>query len=196
MPNWVYNSVSISGDVEVINALREQLSAPYEIRGEVVSSPFSFWNVVKPTNLEKYNGVVGTGGLSMNDPEGWYGWNCANWGCKWDASFDDKSDGYELVGESGASLQYHFDTAWSQPQPIIDWLAEYCRKNKLEMSWYYEEEQGWGGEVLMEEGERWEREWDIPNSHEEYLNVNRDCICEWEEDEEIWFDDCPRKEVK
>jgi hypothetical protein len=60
---------------------------------------------------------------------------------------------------------------------------------------YYEEEQGWGGEYEFQNGEISEsREWDIPNSHAEKMDLGQTCNCEiWGDDLDWMFDDCPAK---
>ena len=62
----------------------------------------------------------------------------------------------------------------------------------------YEEEQGWGGEILWtEEGSSIVREYDIPNSHKDYVDRDEvdNCICQRDEDEDDWYKDCPNKTV-
>ena len=193
MPNWVYNSVSITGETGEIESLVERLGKPYTIEGREVSQPFSFWNIVAPTNLEAYFEVIGTGGRTAFDEEGWYGWNCRNWGCKWDAN----CNGEEVVIDHNANqtttAQYHFDTPWSHPEPIIDWLVKYSVEQGFSLEWHYEEEQGWGGEICVEaDGTILSRGWDIPDSHEDNESLSRECVCSYESETEYWYDDCPR----
>ena len=64
MPNWVENSLTITGDIEQLNKLAEQVSQPYtqevedwqthEISEETVKGNFLLWNIVKPTDLDAY----------------------------------------------------------------------------------------------------------------------------------------------
>lgn len=62
----------------------------------------------------------------------------------------------------------------------------------LEFDLEYEEEQGWGGSATYVDGEIVnESHYDIPNSHADYTNLNKDCNCESEIDPEYWFKDCP-----
>jgi hypothetical protein len=192
MPNWVYNSVYISGEAGEVERIVARLSTPNDINGEMVSQPFSFWNIVKPTNLDAYFDTIGTGGRSMDDPDGWYEWNCKNWGCKWDAKCDEETVEVDYLKDQTACVNYHFDTAWSHPEAIIKWLTKYCREHELSLDWHYEEEQGWGGEVLVDSvGKVTIKEWDIPSSHADNRGLGRDCVCEYDDAEEYWFDDCP-----
>jgi hypothetical protein len=64
MPNWVANSLVITGEDKSLNALREQLSQPYHqhhydvftdsISHTEVEGQFLLWNIVRPTNLQAY----------------------------------------------------------------------------------------------------------------------------------------------
>lgn len=49
----------------------------------------------------------------------WYDWSIRNWGTKWDVQFSECS-----FLRSDAGLEYIFNTAWSQPDPVIAKLAE------------------------------------------------------------------------
>ena len=63
MPNWVMNSLSITGSPEVIAQMKAQLSAPYEtqyynfIKDEIeiqkVEQPFSFWNIYRDWETDR-----------------------------------------------------------------------------------------------------------------------------------------------
>jgi len=150
MPNWVTNTLSIIGTPEVIAQMRAQLSAPYEVshydffREETeivkVEKPFSFWNIIKPTDLEAYNDGKGK---SQEGADHWYNWNIRNWGTKWEASEVQTS-------ESPESLGFGFDTAWTPPIEAIDKLAEQYPTAYIELA--YTEEQGWGGAIEWKDG--------------------------------------------
>jgi hypothetical protein len=191
MPNWVYNSITISGETTKVKALRDKLGATHDYKGSEYSDPFSFWNIIAPTDLEAYNQTVGTGGRTMDDKLSWYGWNCANWGTKWNSSETTLEE--EELGEGEYELNYHFDTAWSMPEPIMHWTLEYCQDNNLSLYWHFEEEQGWGGTMSHNklDGETVFTEWDIPESHAEMDSLGKDCVCTYNEPE-FWFEDCPR----
>lgn len=52
----------------------------------------------------------------------WYSWAIANWGTKWDAGSVSEPD--VLVTGDSASVTYHFDTAWSPCEPVIEAMSE------------------------------------------------------------------------
>ena len=73
MPNWVFNSLVVSGEQSELDKMVEQLNQPIVknfpehnfANGEIVwvadeqryNNPvFAFWNIVKPTDLESYYG--------------------------------------------------------------------------------------------------------------------------------------------
>lgn len=199
MPNWVYNNLSItdpSGENTAdVARLMEQVGATYTIRSasyasgtfevkdvEVTDCGFSFWNIARPGDeeLSEYNDSIGASGAMPT----WYDWNCENWGTKWDASDVNIQD----HGED--HKQITFSTPWSPPLPVLVTLSEQYPNLHIELEW--EEEQGYGGTFVFTNGEATETEaYDTPNSHAEHDERGRECICEWEENPEHYYPDCP-----
>lgn len=217
MPNWVTNNVIISGDNATLQELKEQLNKPVithfpkmefdKERKEWTKFPnvqedtnpiFSFWNVIAPTDLDAYYGEekkefdsealnliqqIELGFAVGND---WYNWNVREWGCKWDAS----SVTLEEFPDGG--LMYQFETPWSPVPQIFQILSE--KYPELLFAYEYEEEQGWGGIITWKNGKTThEEEWDIPSSHADHLERDRECVCAWSE--ELMYDDCPKEET-
>jgi hypothetical protein len=194
MPNWVNNSLSITGDAARVQAVKTQLATPYErlmtkfVDGKMVEEmgrvevPLSFWNVVRPEgeDLENYNASLVSGGVAPF----WYDWNCKNWGTKWDTDAE-----FEEYAEN--DLHYFFATAWSPPIEAITALSAQYPDLHFELEW--EEEQGFGGTVVFSEGNSTETEYyDIPSTHEELMERKNYCYCE---NGEKVFSDCPIEEV-
>jgi hypothetical protein len=206
MPNWVFNSVSVTGDEKAVTELREQLRKPVQVpavKGYQQVEPLtykeetpewiSFQNVIPiPADiLDEYHSACDSEGIkSANN---WYKWNSNNWGCKWDAN---ETDGTFETENGISTLFLSFDTPWGQPQPIINWFVEFCEANDLHMYWTYREEQGWGGSITVDfDGEVFTDEYDIPDSHADFVERGDVEFCHCAEgDEEFWFDDCPKKE--
>jgi hypothetical protein len=184
MPNWCFNSLSIEGSAEDISAIKKQVNQPFqrqhdswnpetnkmELQDTVYSNPvFAFWNIIKPTNLEAY---VKQSEHKLGEPitfngDNWYDWNVRNWGTKWDVSVHDGEQypDTELMEESETSLAYRFNTAWSPPTEAIVHLSS--QYPECEMILSYEEETGWGGEIMFSDGQTTEIE--------HYENKCRDC---------------------
>jgi hypothetical protein len=185
MPNWCYNSLTIEGSKEDIQAIKTQVNQPYttnheqcnpatnkmEFNDYTYSNPiFAFWNIVKPTDMETYQLQKDPNhNDSIIDFQGnnWYDWNVRNWGTKWDVGVGDKEEypETELTDESETLLIYRFNTAWSPPLPAIEKLSQ--QYPDLEFSLSFEEETGWGGEYLFVDGDGTEIE--------SYDNKCRDC---------------------
>ena len=205
MPNWVSNSISITAENKAdLDAFLEKARGS-ESKILEDKNDFHFGAFAHPTDedLPYYKGE-----LKDEKPEGWdelssaeqlahnlkfsgrdwYDWNVTNWGTKWDSCDTYVSRDSELT--AGISFQ----TAWSPPEPIFRAIAEQFPTLSFDIS--YEEEQGWGGEMLGEKGElTLVKEWDIPDSHSDYVERDREdsCICSHEDDKEEWYDDCPNK---
>jgi hypothetical protein len=123
-----------------------------------------------------------TNGDEVAVGQGWYEWNNANWGTKWDCS--------NAVFDGNNS--WEFDTPWGPPIEAINHLAR--QFPTLTFTLRYMEEQGWGGVHEWSDGEGCETEsWDIPESHADNVKTGRDCQCSYEDDLEYLYDDCPKK---
>lgn len=219
MPNWVYNTMNVSGTKEDLIAFREKASKtrPDGLNTEDGSLTYtegdktelSFWNFIEPEDKPLYFGASdykpeGYEAWSMEEKmaysmkfssNGWYDWNVREWGTKWDASEVDLTDQTE---EKSAYLNYSFSTAWSIPEPVFQAVVR--QHPELEFDFYSEEEQGWGAEFKASTDDSGGRslelvkEWDIPESHEDYVNLGRDCWACESGDEDDLYEDCPRED--
>jgi len=166
MPNWVYNSLVIEGDADVLTRIAQQLATPHEtqhldwktneVKTEMVEQPFSYWNIIKPTNLDEYYDKPDT---KQDHPDHWYSWNTSNWGVKWNASSAERHD-----TEDG-SLCYTFESPWGIPNEALLTLSKQYPTVTLELE--FEEETGWGGTIVYDNGNE--------ETTEEYDNKCRDC---------------------
>jgi hypothetical protein len=177
MPNWCFNTVKIivkvnQNNVEDIAKIKAQLNQPFvrehenwnpktaqmEVESYTYDNPvFSFWNIVKPTDMETYlkqpdRNIPLEEQLKFQGND-WYSWNVRNWGTKWDVGLSngDKYPDTELIVESDRELIYRLNTAWSPPVPAIENLS----RQYPDLAFYleYQEETGWGGEMTIVNGE-------------------------------------------
>ena len=166
MPNWVYNSLVIEGDADILTRIAQQLATPHENKhldwqtgenkSEMVEQPFSYWNIIKPENLDTYFDKPED---KQDHPDHWYAWNNRNWGVKWNASSAERHD-----TEDG-SLCYTFESPWGIPNEALLTLSKQYPTVTLELE--FEEETGWGGTIVYDNGNEEETE--------EYDNKCRDC---------------------
>lgn len=187
MPNYVFNTVTITA------TNKEDLDA-FLRRAAAQEREFSYWNFVTPPAEALASGEYwGTNGFIAGErvgdtPNNWYNFNTREWGTKWDATDVD------LTRENDLHATASFTSAWACPEPVFRAIAE--QHEELNFKFYWEEEQGWGGEATGEGGEySVDKEWDIPNSHAEYVGLGWEerCNCQSEDDREYWFKDCPRE---
>lgn len=151
MPNWVTNHLTIIGEPAELVKLKDQLAQKRinqhynlmtnEFETVEENSPFSFWNIVKPVDIENY---FDKPSRDQTHPNHWYKWNNENWGTKWDAC------DVEIEDVDDSHIVYKFQTAWSPADPALIKLSE--QFPDLEMSLEWQEEQGFGGEILYTEG--------------------------------------------
>ena len=190
MPNHVYNNILVSGTPEQIQAFKEKAQSG--------DREFSYWNFVTPPQEAIDSGEYWQtngwqdGERKGNTPNNWYNFNNREWGTKWDTY--DIQDTYIPKEQKDTLVGWAFCSAWSPPLPVFEAIAEQFPELEFDFDW--EEEQGWGGEAIGAGGMfSITREWDIPESHEDYVNLDREesCNCALEEDSEYWYDDCPRK---
>ena len=225
MPNWVFNSLVVSGEQSELDKMVEQLNQPFVKHfpehkfenNEIVwvadeqrydNPVFAFWNIVKPTDLKAYyetdvhkgsKNILPNDGesfmkefvRSMKEDQDWYHWNCRNWGTKWDVAVDNNSQYSDTRMEitDDGSVMYHFNTAWSPIGEVLMKLSE--QYPTLNFDYEYEEEQGWGGTCTFLGGEDIAcDQWDIPESHADYKDRDKECVCEYS-DPEYCYEDCP-----
>ena len=192
MPNWVFNTVNISGAVERVAFMENHLGTPY--RGDD-TGPMNFYQVIAPSDKEweSYNSYVpdDTGVPS------WYDWNCKHWGTKWNAC-NQREATFTKHDNGQATLDLYFETAWGPPSGIMDKLYHMCVASDLTLDWYWEEEQGFGEEWEMQPNGEFKltKIWGIPNSHADHKDQEKECVCNWEDDPAEWYEDCPGYKVR
>ena len=118
MPNWCSNSVVFrSKDTQAISRLAEEFSKE---KGEPFAylrqQPEEFPEVEK--SYITFVGDNGERGQIESSLPNWYQWRLANWGTKWDAAYAD------VLSQSDTEILVQFDTAWSPPIALYDYLTE------------------------------------------------------------------------
>lgn len=100
--------------------------------------------------------------------DGWYLWRTREWGCKWDASFDD-SGPFLALGQEGANVElskaaqgvtltptvavFKFDTPWAPPVPVVEAASEQHPELEFVLR-YGEPGEGYAGEIKCVAGLR------------------------------------------
>ena len=110
MPNWCSNSVTLTGPKETIDLLVTQLKNSDEF-----NESYEILNILRPRPL--------------TEEEDWYAWNINNWGTKWDINVYS----YEVLSETSVSIT--FDSAWSPPTALYEYLEE---NDWIVSAYYYE----------------------------------------------------------
>jgi hypothetical protein len=190
VPNWCYNYLEISGDEALIADVKRQLNKPFQQKHDswnMQTQKMELVDTLYPNPVFAFHNIYNHIQDGVSDEEylkqpdhkqplaealmfkgnTWYDWNVRNWGTKWDVavSHDEEYPETELYEETDNSLAYKFNTAWSPPIEAITKLSE--QYPTLEITLSYEEETGWGGEVVFENGGH--------TTIEEYENKCRDC---------------------
>jgi hypothetical protein len=183
MPNWVFNTLVVSGEKSELEKMVAQLNQPFVkhfpqhdfVNGELVKTAdeqvydnpvFAFWNIVKPTDLEAYyetevfkkqtlapEDFMAEFVRSMKEDQDWYHWNCRNWGTKWDVAV---SNGDEYPN---TELEWSDDNCIlirfeTAWSPVGEVLIKLSEQYPtLEFDYEYEEETGWGGTAVFRGGE-------------------------------------------
>lgn len=196
MPNWVNNRITVSGSPSEVERFEDTARKQpniwsdeiYEANCEM-GDVLSFANFIAPPQEAVDSGEYwGTHGFVKGEAVGrtdnnWYEFNTREWDTKWDA-------GEVSRVEISGGVEYGFQTAWSPPEPVFEKMTEMFPKLTFDVWW--EEEQGYGAEFVLEAGEVTSmKKWDIPSSHQDYVDLDRadECVCSWQEPDG-WFSDC------
>ena len=143
MPNWCYNRITVYGDSDTTDKIKEveeifKSKTPFN---EIYPMP-DFKTIPNENGelpvLEQHKNPDGSiMWETYNFPDGtndsrWYDWNLANWDTKWDINGSVEVDQYD-----SEQVEINFSTAWSPPEAI-------CRKLRdmfpdVGFSWFYDE---------------------------------------------------------
>jgi hypothetical protein len=135
MPNWCYNSISISGDAENIGMIAEIIADTNRKKTNESNTSLHFKNLVGiPRNMNAETYEIE-----------WYDTNINYWGTKWDV--DDLG---EDVDEEYIHLS--FDTAWSPPVGFCSLLSKIYNVD-VEI-FYYEGGCDFCGKAIFKDGEQ------------------------------------------
>ena len=99
--------------------------------------------------------------------DNWYEWKLKNWGCKWDAKTCEKIDREQ-------DFSFHFETPWGQPDEFIQkfTLQTYKECPESTFTWWWEEEQGYGQELIITKGNATvNKDWDMPEYDEHEFGI-------------------------
>ena len=183
MPNWVFNTLVVSGEQSELDKMVEQLNQPFVKHfpehkfenGEIVwvadeqhydNPVFAFWNIVKPTDLSAYNEteVFSKKSLepddfmaefvrSMREDQDWYHWNCRNWGTKWDVGVPNGEEYSNTIKTVNDDGSILYQFETAW-SPVGEVLMKLSEMYPtLEFDYEYEEETGWGGSCTFKGGE-------------------------------------------
>lgn len=118
MPNWTHNIVGFEAPKNKLQEIKNKLSS-----GDNV---FDFNKIIPmPKDSEDFKATGSLSGeevFQTQNTNNWYTWSVCNWGTKWN------SVRAEISEESENCINYHFDTAWDAPRPIIQ---EICTNGML-----------------------------------------------------------------
>lgn len=138
-----------SGGMENI-AMEMASSAPYSIARDNARNrmknmlPYTASHQTKTviSELKTEDDVIALGKVYLGNKKkygyaDWYGWCCDNWGTKWNAC--DPS----ITSESKTALIYAFDTAWTEPTPVLKALSEKYPDIDISTDANYEDPEPW-----------------------------------------------------
>jgi hypothetical protein len=213
MPNWCYNSVTVSAQTEAeLKAFIEFANQPHTSRHiniyskerEVVvdeNAKGVFWNFITPPEeiRDEYFGEQPrySDKLPVSDPDWysqveerrkvsrfWYDWNITNWGTKWDIIFDEHSEADIIELQDEWCLNWYFETAWSPAEPVFRAMAE--RFPNLEFNFQVTEEANfYAGYQIYKGGVLVKDDFAESPSHADYIRLDIPCVaCNSEDSEE------------
>ncbi len=94
---------------------------PNHITNRIFAPQHVIAALVGPKEFVDFNQIIPA---PKHEGDGWYNWNCENWGTKWNA--------YDCKQIDGG---VQFDTAWSAPRPVIEKLSQMFPDVKIEHLW-------------------------------------------------------------
>ena len=165
MPNHVYNTLSIGNEIteerqEILNAIeksggicRYYKPMPSELEG--TTSPQRVGDTENCTITESKSAEL----KHKYRHDNWYDWCHENWGTKWGC--------YDFEIHDGIIT---YTTAWS---PIDELILKKMSQDFPDIILSFEEETGWGGEILISNGDIMEATlYDEPDWSDDVVDVD------------------------
>ena len=142
MPNWCYNRITVYGDSDTVDQVKEihKIFSDDQPFNQIFPIPDFKTIPNKEGQLPKLEQRKNDKGEiiweTYNFPDGknddrWYHWCIANWGTKWDLSE------LHIEYEDDEQLELTFNTAWSPPEGIVEKLKE--KYPDLSFTCFYDE---------------------------------------------------------
>ena len=151
MPNHVCNNVTICGNKENLEKIKNLILVNDEYveslkkRNEALEEGFKLekpkLGTLSFNRLIPQPTTIFQGDLSMEKEEKygaencWYKWRAKNWGTHWDA-YEASVD----TDDNAGCLRITFWSAWSEPIPYMNKLAELCHENDCCLDWEFANE--------------------------------------------------------
>lgn len=170
MPNWCSNELIVTGADSELSVFKQYAEGvareedicldfnkfvPY-IKGISDHSGFEKMSVAERELVV----MLGRGDLDKDYDTVGYNWCIKHWGTKWNATHS------EIHDEPGC-LTYGFDTAWTEPAPVIHAMSRIFPELSFSLS-YREEGEGFEGVHECKAGVvTLDRQSDIPEEEEE-----------------------------
>jgi hypothetical protein len=165
MPNHVYSTLSIGNEIteerqEILNAIeksggicRYYKPMPSELEG--TTSPQRVGDTENCTITESKSAEL----KHKYRHDNWYDWCYENWGTKWGC--------YDFEIEDGTIT---YTTAWS---PVNELILKKMSQDFPDIILSFEEETGWGGEILISNGDIMEATlYDEPDWSDDVVDVD------------------------
>lgn len=167
MPNWCWNFLTIKGNKQKLNELKQFVKSK--------DRAFDFEKIISQKESEGYK-IFKKKWEKLSDKEKlkwkWdnsddmnnfifnefgYNWNMENWGTKWNSC-----ESSLIVRDN--NLNYHFSTAWTPPTPVIEALISMFPELEFRME-FEEGGVGFMGKITGKDGQPRYEEWKA-NSYE------------------------------
>ncbi len=152
MPNWCYNTLTITGDTKEVKKFKKLADGE---RGnektvldfnKLLPYPKEFEEADKAYAEAEAKGVEYDKRPKDGFNNGGYEWCRNNWGTKWNSSNACISD--EKFTKKDGYLEYTFDTAWSPPIELFTKISESFPTLEFDLT-YKEEGNGFKGEAFI-----------------------------------------------
>lgn len=153
MPNWCFNRLTVEGPEAEVDTFAEQVTGESALDFEkILPTPEEMFEPKEAASGEETLSGAIMELMGQREPSDWYSWRVQNWGTKWPADGEAMEVNEEPAGEGRKRRTYIFDTAWSPPGPLCDYLAEQYPQLEFRLV-YYEQGNCLAGVATWKDGE-------------------------------------------